>query len=71
MLISSFTVIPLADYYIIAGVIYQAPDLGSVVNSRVVSHTSEHVLITKELSVQFLGPVHPFYYESLSFFSLL
>uniref|UniRef100_A0A8C9LBV2 Mediator of RNA polymerase II transcription subunit 6 n=1 Tax=Pavo cristatus TaxID=9049 RepID=A0A8C9LBV2_PAVCR len=30
-------VIPLADYYIIAGVIYQAPDLGSVINSRVVS----------------------------------
>lgn len=31
------SVIPLADYYIIAGVIYQAPDLGSVINSRVVS----------------------------------
>ncbi|NWI76201.1 MED6 polymerase, partial [Dryoscopus gambensis] len=30
-------VMPLADYYIIAGVIYQAPDLGSVINSRVVS----------------------------------
>ncbi|XP_044517994.1 mediator of RNA polymerase II transcription subunit 6 isoform X1 [Gracilinanus agilis] len=34
---SSTQVIPLADYYIIAGVIYQAPDLGSVINSRVVS----------------------------------
>lgn len=27
---------PLADYYIIAGVVYQAPDLASVVNSRLV-----------------------------------
>lgn len=27
---------PIADYYIIAGVVYQAPDLGSVVNSRLV-----------------------------------
>ncbi|XP_075470320.1 mediator of RNA polymerase II transcription subunit 6 [Ascaphus truei] len=26
--------IPLGDYYIIAGVIYQAPDIGSVINSR-------------------------------------
>ncbi|XP_032668866.1 mediator of RNA polymerase II transcription subunit 6 isoform X1 [Odontomachus brunneus] len=28
---------PLADYYIIAGVVYQAPDLGSVVSSRLFS----------------------------------
>ncbi|RXM93701.1 Mediator of RNA polymerase II transcription subunit 6 [Acipenser ruthenus] len=28
-------VIPLSDYYIIAGVVYQAPDLGSVIGSRV------------------------------------
>lgn len=30
-------VIPLADYYIIAGVVYQAPDLGTVISSRVLS----------------------------------
>lgn len=29
-------VAPLADYYIIAGVVYQAPDLASVVSSRLV-----------------------------------
>lgn len=32
-------VLPVADYYIIAGVVYQAPDLGSVVSSRLVSKT--------------------------------
>lgn len=26
----------MADYYIIAGVVYQAPDLGTVISSRVV-----------------------------------
>ena len=26
--------IPLAHYYVIAGKVYQAPDLGSIVNSR-------------------------------------
>ncbi|CAG9766148.1 unnamed protein product [Ceutorhynchus assimilis] len=30
-------VTPLADYYIIAGIIYQAPDLASVLNSRLLS----------------------------------
>ncbi|GAB6024324.1 Thioredoxin- transmembrane protein 1 [Chamberlinius hualienensis] len=30
-------VTPLADYYIIAGVVYQAPDIGSVINSRILS----------------------------------
>ncbi|MCJ8731087.1 hypothetical protein PDJAM_G00191910 [Pangasius djambal] len=35
--------IPLADYYIIAGVVYQAPDLGSVISSRVVSSWMEKV----------------------------
>ena len=32
-----FPVTPLADYYIIGGGVYQAPDLGSVLNSRLVS----------------------------------
>ena len=35
-LIYLIAVIPLADYYIIAGVVYQAPDLASVINSRLV-----------------------------------
>lgn len=30
-------VTPLAEYYIVAGTIYQAPDLNSVLNSRLVS----------------------------------
>uniref|UniRef100_A0A667ZGT2 Mediator of RNA polymerase II transcription subunit 6 n=1 Tax=Myripristis murdjan TaxID=586833 RepID=A0A667ZGT2_9TELE len=34
---SATQVIPLADYYIIAGVVYQAPDLGTVIGSRVLS----------------------------------
>lgn len=29
-------VTPMADYYIIAGVVYQAPDLGTVISSRAV-----------------------------------
>jgi mediator of RNA polymerase II transcription subunit 6 len=33
---SNGQVTPLNDYYIIAGVVYQAPDLGSIVNSRLV-----------------------------------
>lgn len=36
---SSQQVTPLADYYIIAGVVYQAPDLASVLNSRLVSYS--------------------------------
>jgi mediator of RNA polymerase II transcription subunit 6 len=34
---SSTQVTPIAEYYIIAGVVYQAPDLGSVVNSRLLN----------------------------------
>jgi mediator of RNA polymerase II transcription subunit 6 len=30
-------VTPISDYYIIAGIVYQAPDLGSVISSRLVS----------------------------------
>ena len=30
-------VTPISDYYIVAGIVYQAPDLGSVVNSRLLS----------------------------------
>uniref|UniRef100_A0A8C7ZB20 Mediator of RNA polymerase II transcription subunit 6 n=1 Tax=Oryzias sinensis TaxID=183150 RepID=A0A8C7ZB20_9TELE len=30
-------VVPLADFYIIAGVVYQAPDLGTVISSRTLS----------------------------------
>ena len=33
---SATVITPLADFYIIAGVVYQAPDLGSVINSRIV-----------------------------------
>lgn len=33
---SSTQTTPLADYYIIAGVVYQSPDLASVLNSRLV-----------------------------------
>ncbi len=35
-------VVPLADYYIVAGTVYQAPDLGSVLNSRLIS-TATHL----------------------------
>lgn len=34
---SQTNAIPLADYYIIAGIVYQAPDLASVLNSRLVN----------------------------------
>lgn len=34
---SSTLATPLVDYYIIAGVVYQAPDLASVISSRLVN----------------------------------
>jgi len=33
-------VTPVSDYYILAGVVYQAPDLGTLLNSRIVSAVS-------------------------------
>lgn len=44
---SSTEATPLADYYIVAGVIYQAPDLASVFNSRLLS-TVNHLQIAFE-----------------------
>lgn len=41
---SPVQIAPLADYYILAGTVYQAPDLQSVVNSRLT--TSVHNLIS-------------------------
>lgn len=34
---SQSQVAPIADYYIIGGIVYQGPDLGSVINSRVLN----------------------------------
>lgn len=41
---SSHAVIPLADYYVLGGVVYQCPDLQSIINSRMVSlvYTPRH-----------------------------
>ena len=33
-----YLVTPIADYYVLAGVVYQAPDLCSVINSRLVNN---------------------------------
>lgn len=41
---SSQQVTPLVDYYIIAGIVYQAPDLASVLNSRLVSFSCQDIL---------------------------
>lgn len=37
---------PITDYYIIAGIVYQAPDLISVVNSRLVSWENVYGLLS-------------------------
>ena len=38
-------VVPLGDYYIIAGIVYQAPDLISVINARLVRLCSYLIII--------------------------
>jgi mediator of RNA polymerase II transcription subunit 6 len=42
---SAAVVTPLVDFYIIAGVVYQAPDLDYVINSRIVRKL-ENVLVS-------------------------
>ncbi|XP_022189819.1 mediator of RNA polymerase II transcription subunit 6 isoform X1 [Nilaparvata lugens] len=49
--------IALADYYIIAGVIYQAPDLASILNSRLLS-TIHHLQSAFEESMSY-SKYHP------------
>ncbi|XP_075228570.1 mediator complex subunit 6 isoform X2 [Lycorma delicatula] len=48
---------PLADYYIIAGVVYQAPDLASILNSRL-SSTVYHLQSAFEESMSY-SRYHP------------
>ncbi|XP_045460354.1 mediator of RNA polymerase II transcription subunit 6 [Harmonia axyridis] len=48
---------PLADYYIIAGIVYQAPDLASVLNSRLLS-TVHHLQSSFEEASSF-SRYHP------------
>ncbi|CAG5106048.1 Similar to MED6: Mediator of RNA polymerase II transcription subunit 6 (Anopheles gambiae) [Cotesia congregata] len=50
-------VTPLADYYVIAGTVYQAPDLASVVNSRLLS-TIHHLQSAFEESSSY-SKYHP------------
>ena len=38
-------IVPVADYYIIAGIVYQAPDLISIVNCRLVGVFCEKFII--------------------------
>nr|CAG4641222.1 EOG090X0E0D [Eulimnadia texana] len=55
---SQAQVTPITDYYIVAGVIYQAPDLGSVINSRVVTLNSEPLAGAFDEAFSFSG-YHP------------
>ncbi|EEB18452.1 conserved hypothetical protein [Pediculus humanus corporis] len=48
---------PLADYYIVAGIVYQAPDLASVINSRLLS-TVHHLQSALEESSSY-SRYHP------------
>lgn len=49
--------VPLADYYIIAGVVHQAPDLASILNSRILS-TVHHLQSAFEESMSY-SRYHP------------
>ncbi|XP_040577939.2 mediator of RNA polymerase II transcription subunit 6 [Lepeophtheirus salmonis] len=50
-------VMPLTDYYIVAGIVYQAPDLGSVLNSRILS--SVHHLSSAFEEARHYAKYHP------------
>ncbi|QQP52395.1 Mediator of RNA polymerase II transcription subunit 6 [Caligus rogercresseyi] len=50
-------VMPLVDYYIIAGIVYQAPDLGSILNSRILS--SVHHLSSAFEEARHYAKYHP------------
>ena len=50
-------VTPLADYYIVAGYVYQAPDLESVINSRMLN--AIHHLTSAFEEVQNYFKFHP------------
>nr|CAG4644322.1 EOG090X0E0D [Lepidurus arcticus] len=54
---STSQVTPLTDYYIVAGVVYQAPDLGSVINSRILT-TVSHLQSAFDEAVSF-SQYHP------------